>query len=159
MLRLIAGSMLLLCLAAPAFAGPDAAAVNNAEFKGKPPADDRIEAVVVKAQVLLDRASISPGEIDGKPSARLPMKAIDGLSRIAAGLPAGHSRCEPRDLGRADRGGHRSTPHRRPTRSPATDAEGPVPRETAADAWKTRTYFQDARLRQRRARRSRRNST
>ena len=66
MVRLFAGMILLACLVSPAFAGPDAAAVNNAEFKGKAPADDRIDPVVVKAQVLLDRASFSPGEIDGK---------------------------------------------------------------------------------------------
>src|SRR5512144_2932512 len=66
MIRLFAGMMVLACLAPPAFAGLDAAAVNNAEFKGKPPADDRINPAIVKAQVLLDRASFSPGEIDGK---------------------------------------------------------------------------------------------
>jgi len=66
MIRLFAGMMLFACLAPPAFAGLDAAAINNAEFKGKAPADDRIDPVVVKAQVLLDRASFSPGEIDGK---------------------------------------------------------------------------------------------
>ncbi|MET0674407.1 MAG: L,D-transpeptidase [Bradyrhizobium sp.] len=93
MLRLIAGSMLLLCLAAPAFAGPDAAAVNNAEFKGKAPADDRIEAVVVKAQVLLDRANFSPGEIDGKlgENAEKALKAF----REAKGLPAGKQPLTP----------------------------------------------------------------
>jgi lipoprotein-anchoring transpeptidase ErfK/SrfK len=66
MFRLFAGLILLACLAPPAFAGPDAAAVNNAEFKGKLPGDDKINPVIVKAQVLLDRASFSPGEIDGK---------------------------------------------------------------------------------------------
>jgi len=66
MIRLFAGIILLACLAPPAFAGLDAAAINNAEFKGKAPADDRIDPAVVKAQVLLDRASFSPGEIDGK---------------------------------------------------------------------------------------------
>ena len=66
MIRLFAGMMLFACLAPPAVAGLDAAAINNAEFKGKAPADDRIDPAVVKAQVLLDRASFSPGEIDGK---------------------------------------------------------------------------------------------
>jgi lipoprotein-anchoring transpeptidase ErfK/SrfK len=66
MVRLLAGLMLLACLAPPAFAGLDAAAVNNAEFKGKLPGDDKINPVIVKAQLLLDRASFSPGEIDGK---------------------------------------------------------------------------------------------
>lgn len=87
MVRLLAGIILLACSAGYAFAGPDAAAVNNAEFKGKQPADDRIEAVVVKAQVLLDRANFSPGEIDGKlgENAEKALKAF----REARGLPAG----------------------------------------------------------------------
>jgi hypothetical protein len=61
MIRLLAGLMLLACLAAPASAGPDAAAVNSAEFKGKPPADDRIDPVVVKAQVCSTAPIFSPG--------------------------------------------------------------------------------------------------
>jgi lipoprotein-anchoring transpeptidase ErfK/SrfK len=55
------------CLACPAIgAGLDAAAINNAEFGSKAPAEDRISPLVVKTQVLLDRARFSPGEIDGK---------------------------------------------------------------------------------------------
>ena len=49
MIRLLAGLILLVCVVPPAFAGLDAAAVNNAEFKGKPPADDKADPVVVKA--------------------------------------------------------------------------------------------------------------
>jgi lipoprotein-anchoring transpeptidase ErfK/SrfK len=66
MIRLFAGLMVLVCLAGPAFAGLDAAAINDAEFRGKAPTDNKIHPAVVKAQVLLDRASFSPGEIDGK---------------------------------------------------------------------------------------------
>ena len=66
MIRLFTGIIMLACLVQPALAAPDAAAVNNAEFKGKAPADDKIHPAIVKAQVLLDRANFSPGEIDGK---------------------------------------------------------------------------------------------
>jgi peptidoglycan hydrolase-like protein with peptidoglycan-binding domain len=67
MIRLLAGLVLLACFVPPAFARlPDAAAINNAEFKGELPGDDKINPAIVKAQVLLDRAGFSPGEIDGK---------------------------------------------------------------------------------------------
>ena len=93
MIRMLAGLMLLICLAAPAFAGPDAAAVNNSEFKGKPPADDRIDPVVVKAQVLLDRANFSPGEIDGKLGENAE-KALKAFAE-AKSLPVGKQPLTP----------------------------------------------------------------
>jgi lipoprotein-anchoring transpeptidase ErfK/SrfK len=66
MTRPIAAAVLLWVLAGPALAaGLDMAAINNAEFRAKP-AEDKIDASVVKAQILLDRALFSPGEIDGK---------------------------------------------------------------------------------------------
>jgi lipoprotein-anchoring transpeptidase ErfK/SrfK len=87
MIRLLVGLVLLACLAPPAFAGPDAVAVNNAEFKGKPPADDRIDPVVVRAQVLLDRANFSPGEIDGKlgENAEKALKAFGEAKSLPVG--------------------------------------------------------------------------
>src|SRR5437899_3565089 len=66
MARLFAAAVLLCWLAGPTLAaGLDAAAINNAEYRAKPP-EDKIDAAVVKAQILLDRALFSPGEIDGK---------------------------------------------------------------------------------------------
>lgn len=67
MIRLLVATILSGWLVFPAVAaGLDAAAVNSAELGSKPPAEDKVDAVVVKAQVLLDRARFSPGEIDGK---------------------------------------------------------------------------------------------
>jgi lipoprotein-anchoring transpeptidase ErfK/SrfK len=64
--RLLAAPVLWICLILPA-AGMDAASINNAEFEpSKPPAEGKIGALVIKIQVLLDRARFSPGEIDGK---------------------------------------------------------------------------------------------
>src|SRR5437870_2781306 len=66
MARLFAAAVLLCLLTWPALAaGLDAAAIDNAQFHAKP-AEDKIDPAVVKAQVLLDRALFSPGEIDGK---------------------------------------------------------------------------------------------
>jgi len=67
MARLFATAVLL-CWLLPGSAlaaGLDASAINNAEFRAKP-AEDKIDATVVKAQIWLDRALFSPGEIDGK---------------------------------------------------------------------------------------------
>src|ERR1700686_2002635 len=67
MMRWFAATILLGWLVFPALgASLDAAAINNAEYRSRPAAEDKIDAVVVKAQVLLDRAHFSPGEIDGK---------------------------------------------------------------------------------------------
>jgi lipoprotein-anchoring transpeptidase ErfK/SrfK len=67
MIRLFVAAIFLGWLVFPATAaGLDAAAINNAEFRSKPAAEDKADAAVVKVQVLLDRAHFSPGEIDGK---------------------------------------------------------------------------------------------
>jgi lipoprotein-anchoring transpeptidase ErfK/SrfK len=69
MKRLICGTAILTMLMAPAMAAdksvtPDA--VNAAELQEKLPDADKVSALAVKLQVLLDRAHVSPGEIDGR---------------------------------------------------------------------------------------------
>jgi len=67
MIRLFVATIFSVWMALSAMgAGLDAAAINNAEYRSKPSTGDKIDPVIVKAQVLLDRAQFSPGEIDGK---------------------------------------------------------------------------------------------
>jgi len=87
MIRFLAATILSGWLVLPAMAaGLDAATINNAEYRAKLPPDDRTDAVVVKLQVLLDRARFSPGEIDGKlgENAQKALKAFAD----AKGLPS-----------------------------------------------------------------------
>jgi len=86
MMRLFVATIFLAWLVFPATAaGLDAAAINNAEFRSKPAAEDKADAAVVKAQVLLDRAHFSPGEIDGKlgENAQKALKAFAEANGLA----------------------------------------------------------------------------
>jgi lipoprotein-anchoring transpeptidase ErfK/SrfK len=67
MARLFGVALVACFVSAPAFAaGLDATAINNAGYQARPAAEDKADATIVKAQVLLARALFSPGEIDGK---------------------------------------------------------------------------------------------
>lgn len=67
MFRFVAPLLALLWLPVPAVAAPlDMQAVNDAQWAQRPTAKGRIAPIMIKAQVLLDRARFSPGEIDGK---------------------------------------------------------------------------------------------
>jgi lipoprotein-anchoring transpeptidase ErfK/SrfK len=67
MIRLVAFLAVSIGFAAPVTAAElDLAAVNSAQFTGKALADDKVSPLMVRVQVLLDRARFSPGEIDGK---------------------------------------------------------------------------------------------
>lgn len=64
--RLLAAPVWWVWLVLPA-AGMDAASINNAAYEtSKPLTEGKIDPLVIKIQVLLDRARFSPGEIDGK---------------------------------------------------------------------------------------------
>ncbi|CCD86734.1 conserved exported protein of unknown function [Bradyrhizobium sp. ORS 285] len=80
--------LLLAALAMPARAAElTADAVNSAELRKRGPVEEKIDPVAIRAQVLLDRAHVSPGEIDGRfgDNAR---KALDAFAR-AKGQPSG----------------------------------------------------------------------
>src|SRR5947209_14971095 len=63
----VAPLLALALLPVPAAAVPlDMQAVNDAQWVQRPTAKGRIAPIMIKAQVLLDRARFSPGEIDGK---------------------------------------------------------------------------------------------
>ncbi|RZN08327.1 hypothetical protein CWO91_22890 [Bradyrhizobium genosp. SA-3] len=67
MMRWMLGAVISLWFFCPAFAGNlDATAVNDAARSERQPATDKVNASVMKLQVLLDRAQFSPGQIDGK---------------------------------------------------------------------------------------------
>jgi lipoprotein-anchoring transpeptidase ErfK/SrfK len=67
MVRLFAAALLVCGLSGATLAASlDPAAINNAGYPARPPANDSIDPAVIKVQVLLDRARFSPGEIDGK---------------------------------------------------------------------------------------------
>ena len=90
MIRWLVATIFLGWLLFPAIAaGLDAAAINNAEFRSKPAAEDKIDPVVVKAQVLLDRAQFSPGEIDGKlgENAQKALRAFAEAKGLASSKP------------------------------------------------------------------------
>src|SRR5260370_1043797 len=84
--RLLAAPVLWVWLVLPA-SGMDATSINNAGYNpSKPPAQGKADALVIKAQILLDRARFSPGEIDGKlgENAQKALKAFAEVKGLAS---------------------------------------------------------------------------
>jgi lipoprotein-anchoring transpeptidase ErfK/SrfK len=90
MMRLFVAMMVSGALVVPAAgAGLNAAAINNAVFRAKSPTGDKVDPVALKAQVLLDRAQFSPGEIDGRlgENAKKALKAFAEAKNLPADKP------------------------------------------------------------------------
>nr|WP_249805143.1 L,D-transpeptidase family protein [Bradyrhizobium sp. CW4] len=86
-MRWMLGAVISLAAISSALAGNlDAAAVNDAARPAKQPASDKLNAAIVKLQILLDRARFSPGEIDGKlgENAQKALKAFAEQNGVAS---------------------------------------------------------------------------
>ncbi|EIG57771.1 L,D-transpeptidase [Bradyrhizobium sp. WSM1253] len=87
MMRWMLGAVISLSVISAALAGNlDPAAVNDAARPAKQIAADKLNASIVKLEILLDRARFSPGEIDGKlgENAQKALKAFAEQNGVAS---------------------------------------------------------------------------
>ena len=87
MMRWMLGAVMSLWFICPALAANlDAVGVNDAARPAKQLSSDKLNASVVKLQILLDRAQFSPGEIDGKlgENAQKALKAFADQNGISS---------------------------------------------------------------------------
>jgi lipoprotein-anchoring transpeptidase ErfK/SrfK len=90
MIRCVFATFFLAWLIVPAAAARiDATAINNAEYRAKPTSKNTIDPAIVKAEILLDRARFSPGEIDGKlgENAQKALRAFAEANGLASDKP------------------------------------------------------------------------
>jgi lipoprotein-anchoring transpeptidase ErfK/SrfK len=90
MARSLMASVFWICLVLPTFgAGIDVEGINNAGYSSKRVSKDNLDPAALKAEILLDRAQFSPGEIDGK-LGKNAQKALNAFAE-ANGLTGSHA--------------------------------------------------------------------
>src|SRR4029079_5882264 len=78
-------AIVVMCLVAQTALALDAKSIEDAQWSKQTDTKGGITPAVVKAQILLDRAHFSPGEIDGKPGENFQKAIVSFSAEQAAG--------------------------------------------------------------------------